>query len=97
MLFTTLTSVLLLASAPAMLQVSATNVGVNSEGPSSQDTENAEKQICRSFKVTGSRAKRERICMTRAQWIAQEQAAREAGRDIGNSGICADRTACSGG
>ncbi|AKM06462.1 hypothetical protein [Pelagerythrobacter marensis] len=60
-------------------------------------TEDLERKVCRTFRVTGSRAKRERVCMTRAQWIAHERETRDEAGRVTNTGVCSNAEMCSGG
>ncbi len=54
-------------------------------------------KICKSFKVTGSRAKKERLCKTREEWIAFYSETRdEAGRLANREGVCSDASICGG-
>lgn len=48
------------------------------------------RQICRTFPVTGSRTKRQRVCMTADQWQrASEETQSGTRRIIGSEGVCA--------
>jgi len=67
-----------------------------SAGAESAQAAKDEKQVCRTFRVTGSRAKRERVCMTQAQWDAHEERTREEAGRVTNTGICSDGSVCSG-
>lgn len=60
-----------------------------------QKSEDENARICKTFKITGSRAKRERICMTKSQWAASEAAAKEEARRA-TSGVCGNGKLCSG-
>ena len=65
----------------------------NAANSSSSDEENAEEggseKMCRTFRTTGSRVKRERICLTKAQWETyNENGRRTAGSVISSEGIC---------
>lgn len=77
-------------------RVAATSVEQSEEDRSASEEELA-RMVCKSFTVTGSRAKRERVCMTRAQWIAHEARTRdEAGRLTNQDGVCSNAEFCSG-
>lgn len=86
------------ATAPAgelVRTASATNAA---DAPAREEAEDADKKICKSFKVTGSRAKRERICMTRTEWIDYERGTRNAAGEMTNQeGVCSNAGFCGGG
>lgn len=73
----------------------AQNVASTKE-TSANDAIEDEPKICRTYKVTGSRAKRTRICMTKKEWAFHEAQTRDqAGRVTNQDGICAS-SSCSG-
>lgn len=55
----------------------AAGTTVNAQDNEDEDAQKAEKVICKTKKVTGSRTKVNRTCMTRAEWDAQAAAARD--------------------
>ncbi|MEP2726761.1 hypothetical protein [Roseibium sp.] len=76
--------------------VTAANVEQSSDGDTLTEEELG-RTVCKSFRVTGSRAKRERVCMTKAQWIAHDSRTRdEAGRLTNSEGVCSNAEFCSG-
>lgn len=85
------------ATAPAG-EVVRTASATNADAPAREEAEDANKKICKSFKVTGSRAKRERICMTRTEWIDYERGTRNAAGEMTNQeGVCSNAGFCGGG
>ena len=85
--------------ATTLLQLSAAEGADTQKAAPQVESREAEtetnRRICKTFKVTGSRAKRERICKTERQWAAHEASAKEEARRA-TAGVCADRTLCSG-
>ena len=59
------------------------------------EAEGEDAKICKTFKVTGSRAKRERICMTKRAWAAHEARTKEEARRA-TAGVCGNANLCSG-
>lgn len=55
----------------------ATGTAVNANDDEGEDAAKEEKVICKTKKVTGSRTKVNRTCLTKAQWDAQAAAARD--------------------
>jgi hypothetical protein len=77
-------------------RIAATRVEDRNEKTTPSEDELA-RMVCKSFAVTGSRAKRERVCMTNEQWIAHESRTRdEAGRLTNREGVCSNAAFCSG-
>ena len=82
----------LLQLSPAVAEGSQ-NADIQVEAKDDETDRN--RRICKTFRVTGSRAKRERICKTERQWAAHEASAKEEMRRA-TAGVCADRKLCMG-
>ena len=83
-------------SADAATGQSFQQVAASDDAKASGSDKDLEKRICKTYRVTGSRAKRERVCMTKAQWADYERLNRDFAREMTNTGICADGSVCSG-
>ncbi|KPL67719.1 hypothetical protein SZ64_06060 [Erythrobacter sp. SG61-1L] len=59
--------------------------GVSAAEGESQEAPKKEKMICRKDKVTGSRTKVNRICMTKAQWDQQAAATKKGLDEMGRN------------
>lgn len=69
--------VMTLIAAPS--QATSQTSSVSSAQVIKPSADKAEKKVCRSYPVLGNRARVDRICHTRAEWTAVDEANRQAG------------------
>lgn len=78
LIFAASAALALVAGAPAFAAKSQNRQTVGSDGGGSGAKAKGERKTCRTFDSTESRMKREKLCLTRAQWkkFEAEQAER---------------------
>ena len=73
-------ALVLIAAAPvpsAALASNASQAPSASDGKSGDAPAKADRKFCKTFYMSGSHARRERLCLTRAQWKEYNDAATE--------------------
>lgn len=79
--------------AAALLQSAAQPAPAPATPPAQEKTAEGEKlasneKICRTHRVTGSRVKREKMCMTAHEWELYDEAHQNKGAAIIGNGVC---------
>ncbi len=76
-------------SLPVVAQAGATQATQPASGEGATAGGADEGQICRTYRVTGSRTRREKVCMTAAQWAQHnENTRKQTGEMLGSDGVC---------
>jgi hypothetical protein len=75
------------ASRTAETQVPAQIVQTPAAQAAATDPSSDSKIVCREESVTNTRLKNKKVCLTRAEWRAREEAAKDSFRDANRHGV----------